>query len=129
MKRWTLDERAELRRIYPRSDDAELARRFGTTVEEVQAEASRHALGKDKAKFRGAPMPRWSAEELERLQELYPSHSNREIARVLGRTEASVTRQGARLGLRKSEARRALAGVENVQLRRVAPPKRSAGGL
>lgn len=123
VKAWTHDERLELRRLYPSLPDAELAARFATTEAEVAAEARRMALGKSKAVFKGQPMPRWTEAELARLQELYPSHSNREIGRILGRSAASVLRKAARMGLRKTELRRAIAGAQNVRARRSAPPK------
>ena len=126
MRIWTLDEQVEMRRLYPRSSDEELAERFETTAEEIRREAGSLALSKSKAVFSGLPMPRWTPEELDRLTELYPEHSNREIGRLLGRSESSVSRKGARMGLAKTELRRAVAGAENVRLRRTSPPKREA---
>src|SRR5581483_8181698 len=41
----------------------------------------------------------WSAEELNRLRELYPKHGYREVAEILGRTETSVKSKGKVLGL------------------------------
>lgn len=126
MKLWSPDDRRELCQLYPGTDDVTLAGRLGATLAEVQAEAKRLALSKDKAIFHGRPMPRWSQAELDRLHQLYPMHSNREIGRLLGRSEVSVSRKGARLGLRKNELRRAIAGAENVRLRRTSPPRPDA---
>lgn len=46
--------------------------------------------------------PPWSQGEIARLVELYPDHSNEEIAAILGRTPASVKLRAVRKGLRKS---------------------------
>lgn len=62
-------------------------------------------------------MPRWTDYELGRLRALYPMHANREIAGLLGRTPASVARQGLRLGLHKTELRRVIVGVQNTARR------------
>ena len=122
MKTWTADERVILRRLYARTSDKVIAEHFGTSVEDVAQEAGRLALSKDKRVFKGQPMPRWTDEDESRLRELYETHSNREIARILGRSASSVKLKGARLGLFKSQLRRAIAGADNVRLRRANPP-------
>jgi hypothetical protein len=43
----------------------------------------------------------WSEHEIAKLKELYPTTSNREIAKVLGRTELAVKSMAIRLGLKK----------------------------
>jgi len=126
MKLWTPDDRRELRQSYAGTEDAALAARMGISVEELRGEAGRLALSKNKAVFHGQAMPRWNDAELARLRSLYQAHSNREIGRLLGRSENSVSRKGARLGLRKNDLRRAIAGAENVRLRRTSPPKPDA---
>lgn len=48
--------------------------------------------------------PQWTPEEIARLGELYPDHSNEEIAAIMGRTPASVKVRAVWNGFRKSPA-------------------------
>jgi len=43
----------------------------------------------------------WSEEEIAKLRELYPTIPNKEIAKILGRTELAVKAMAIRLGLKK----------------------------
>lgn len=45
----------------------------------------------------------WSSSELEHLKELFPEHSNREIAELLGKTVNMVQKKARQLGLRKTD--------------------------
>jgi hypothetical protein len=45
--------------------------------------------------------PRWTKEEVSLLKRLYRTHSNAEIAGILGRKVSSVVFKGHRLGLSK----------------------------
>lgn len=126
VKVWTLDERRELRRRFPGTADSELAVLFGTSEDDVRAEAARLALGKDKDFFK-SPMPRWTPVQIERLRALYPDHATLEIARLLGRTKESVFWKARELGLRKTELRVSMVGHENVRLRRRWPVPRNTG--
>lgn len=45
--------------------------------------------------------PQWTPEEIARLGELYPDHSNEEIAAIMGRTPASVKVRAVWNGFRK----------------------------
>jgi len=62
-------------------------------------------------------MPRWSAAEVERLRELYPTLENLEVARQLGRTVTSVANKAHQLDLKKSTVLLAQIGRANVSLR------------
>lgn len=122
MKHWSHDDLRDFRALYPRSTDVDLALRFELSLAEVETEAARWALGKDKATFGEVKMQRWSDEDVAVLTALYETHANVEIARVLERSVTSVLLKGTRLGLKKSALRRAIAGSENVRARRTNPP-------
>lgn len=120
---WTADEVARLKRIYGTRTDADLAIIFGRPVEAIRRKAKSLRLAKDKAFLRriaGAPstrMPRWSREEVEILRELYPTHSNLDIAQRLDRSVKSVVSKAHNLGLKKSVERLQEMGRQNVGLR------------
>lgn len=61
--------------------------------------------------------PRWTKEEVSLLRRLYRTHSNAEIAQILGRKVSSVVFKGHRLGLSKGARRLREMGRENIRLR------------
>jgi hypothetical protein len=67
--------------------------------------------------------PRWTRVEIAILKRLYRTHSNAEIAEVLGRKVSSVVFKGHRLGLAKGMKRLKEMGRENIR-RRWHPPRR-----
>ena len=67
--------------------------------------------------------PRWTKEEVSLLKRLYRTHSNAEIAGILGRKVSSVVFKGHRLGLSKGPRRLREMGRENIK-RRWEPLKR-----
>jgi hypothetical protein len=69
--------------------------------------------------------PRWTKEEVALLKRLYRTHSNAEIAAILGRKVSSVVFKGHRLGLSKGVRRLREMGRENIR-RRWEPLKRRA---
>ncbi len=69
--------------------------------------------------------PRWTKEEVALLKRLYRTHSNAEIAGILGRKVSSVVFKGHRLGLAKGARRLKEMGQENIR-RRWEPLKRKA---
>jgi hypothetical protein len=66
------------------------------------------------ASARAGKRPRWTKDEIVILKRLYRTHSNAEIAKVLGRTVSSVVFKGYRLGLSKGVRRLREMGRENV---------------
>lgn len=62
-------------------------------------------------------MPRWTATEIEQLENLYHDTSNLEIAKILGRSVKSVIAKANEMGLRKSVDRLRQMGRENVYRR------------
>ena len=69
--------------------------------------------------------PRWTREEVSLLRRLYRTHSNAEIAGILGRKVSSVVFKGHRLGLSKGARRLKEMGRENIS-RRWEPLKNKA---
>jgi hypothetical protein len=69
--------------------------------------------------------PRWTKEEVALLKRLYRTHSNAEIAEILGRKVSSVVFKGHRLGLAKGARRLKEMGRENIA-RRWEPLKKKA---
>ena len=61
--------------------------------------------------------PRWTKEEVTLLKRLYRTHSNSEIAGILGRKVSSVVFKGHRLGLAKGARRLRDMGRENIRKR------------
>jgi hypothetical protein len=61
--------------------------------------------------------PRWTREEVSLLKRLYRTHSNAEIAQILGRKVSSVVFKGHRLGLSKGARRLKEMGQENIRRR------------
>ncbi len=122
-RRWTQEEIAQFKRLYGTRTNADLAVVFGRSVEDVEKEAELLCLGKDKSflrKLKDRPptrMPRWSAEEIAQLEQLYPQTSNLEIARKLGRSVKSVVSKAHILGFKKDLVRLEEMGRQNVSLR------------
>jgi len=71
--------------------------------------------------------PRWTNEEITLLKRLYRTHSNAEIAEIIGRKVSSVVFKGHRLGLSKGARRLKEMGRENIR-RRWEPLKTKAAG-
>lgn len=69
--------------------------------------------------------PRWTKEEVALLRRLYRTHSNAEIAGILGRKVSSVVFKGHRLGLAKGARRLRDMGRENIR-KRWEPVKRKS---
>ena len=61
--------------------------------------------------------PRWTKQEVEVLRRLYKTHSNADIAAILGRKVSSVVFKAHRLGLAKGIRRLREMGRENISLR------------
>lgn len=121
--RWSREETAYFKRIYGTRSDEDLAAVFGRSVESIKRFAARHCLAKDKAFMRkqagrgSTRMPRWSDEELQLLAELYPKHSNLDIAQKLNRSVKSIVSKAHHIGLKKDLERLREMGRQNVSLR------------
>lgn len=117
---WSGDELAVLKRLHGTRSTTILATALGRAPEDVESMASALCLGKDKAIDSHEPqrMPRWTADEVARLRELYPTRDNLEIARLLGRSVLSVANKASQLGLGKAPAALRRMGRRNVARRR-----------
>ncbi len=62
----------------------------------------------------GQVKKRWTKQQISVLKRLYKNHSNAEIAKEIGRKEASVVYKAHRLGLYKGVRRLRLMGQENI---------------
>lgn len=71
-------------------------------------------------------MPRWQAEDVERLRILYPIRPNLDLARIFGRSVKSIRAKAQDLGLKKAPERLEAMGRENVQRRYQRSSRRSA---
>lgn len=121
---WTQDDINDFKRLYGTRKDEDLALIFGRKVDSIRAQAAQLCIAKDKAFLRkqsggrrATRMPRWRAEELALLKELYPTHSNLAIAQRLERSVKSVVSKAHNLGLKKDSSRLRQMGRENVGLR------------
>lgn len=113
----TQEQVQQLKLLYGRRSDRELARHFGVATSHIEDMARSLALGKDKATFRGRRMPRWTRQQLSTLIDLYPEMDNLEIARRIGRTVKSVSSKAHQLKLKKSVHRLERMGRQNVARR------------
>lgn len=114
---WTRNALRLLRKCYGDLPSADLAKRLGVSEQDVDAKASELALSKNKLVFKGRPMPRWTAAQVEELKREYPLRSNLELARLLGRSVKSITSKANKLELKKAAERLVVMGRENVSLR------------
>lgn len=129
---WASEEQRALKKFYGTRRDEDLEVCLLRPREDIRAAAERLCLAKDKrfraqgaarvdpaAAANGHPsaMPRWTATEVRRLQELYPDHDNLTVARTLGRTVTSVANKAYQLGIKKSPALLADIGRANISRR------------
>jgi Mn-dependent DtxR family transcriptional regulator len=83
-----------LKDVYSEAPTAEIAEVLKVSAEEVRQRAKLLGL----KKWASAP---WTAREKARLANLYPRHTNGDIARRLGKTENAVNEMAYRLRLKK----------------------------
>lgn len=131
--RWTQEEVVEFKRLYGTRTDEDLAVIFGRSIDAVKRLGARYCLAKDKAFVRrltgssATRMPRWSAEEIALLTQIYPLEANLEIAQKLNRSVKSIVSKAHNLGLKKADERLEEMGRENVSLRYQS--KKSSGAV
>lgn len=112
--------------IYGTRTDEEVARELGVTLERVVDLAARFCLAKSKAAFPGTrDMPRWDDVEVATLVDMYPGHSNLEIAKNLGRSVGAVLAKAYLMGLKKGPERLEQRSRENVLRRYVGRRRKS----
>ena len=128
---WTRKEQRALKKLYGTRRDEDLEVCLLRARAEIRIVAEKLCLAKDKrfqARAQLAPevgasgsrrrsMPRWNADEVQRLRQLYPDHDNLSVARSLGRTVTSVANKAHQLGIKKSAEMLADIGRANISLR------------
>ncbi|MGE0144981.1 MAG: hypothetical protein AB7I19_15830 [Planctomycetota bacterium] len=118
---WTGDEERRLRRWFGSRDLDALVVAFARSATDIRAKAQELCLGRDRtvpaAEGEVRSMPRWSRAEIRRLRQLYPTRDTVAVARLLGRSAASVRNKASQLGLGKSDASRRDQGRRNVAVR------------
>ncbi|MHC4078179.1 MAG: hypothetical protein ACYST0_07020 [Planctomycetota bacterium] len=120
---WTSREQLLLKKVYGTRSDHNLVACLSRPKAEILRMASRLCLSKDKRFLAAArnhvrrTMPRWSPAEVQRLRLLYPHMDNLKIARLLGRSVASIANKAYQLGLSKATALRERIGRRNVTAR------------
>lgn len=131
---WSREEQRLLKKLYGTRRDEDLEVCLQRDRVEIKAVAKQLCLAKDKrlrAKLHGSPqpgggtaagvrpssMPRWTAEDVGRLRELYPHYDNLTVARALGRTVTSVANKACQLGIKKSSEVLANIGRANIAVR------------
>lgn len=118
--RWTPDEVALLRELYPHRRASEVAERIGRPLPSVYAMATKLGLQKS-AEFRASPasgrllpggrgqnQPRnwraWTDEDVAYLRAHFPVERTADVAKVLGRNASTTSQKARLLGLKKSPA-------------------------
>ncbi|WP_300700943.1 HNH endonuclease signature motif containing protein [Bacteroides sp.] len=97
MKKWTDEQLAILDAEYPTADLKELAIRLGKGVIALRAKAKVRGLRRSsKTEF-------WNVERINKLKELYPNHTNEEIAGILNCSSSAVSGRAFKLRLFKSK--------------------------
>lgn len=120
---WTNREQMLLKKVYGTRSDHNLVVCLSRPKAEILRMASRLCLSKDKRFLASARnqaprgMPRWSQAEVQRLIRLYPHVDNLQIARLLGRSVASVANKANQLQLSKARSLRKRISRRNVAAR------------
>ncbi len=120
---WTSREQQLLKKVYGTRSDYNLIACLSRRKDEILRMAGRLRLSKDKRFLAAAKsrvprnMPRWSPAEVQRLRLLYPHMDNLELARLMGRSVASIANKANQLRMGKTPALRERIGRRNVAAR------------
>ena len=96
-RKWTADEIALLRELYPVRPTAEVAKELERSIPAVRRQAYVLGLKKKTKRHR-----RWTTEELQLLRELYPTCENiQDVAEKIGRPPSGVNAKAYNIGLSK----------------------------
>lgn len=100
-RKWTNKDLDLLKEIYPTTPTKEVAERLGRSVKGIGSKAKVLGLKKDKDfKY----FTSWTEEEHNTFVKLYPNTSNKEIARILGKSKTAISVRANVWKLKKSEA-------------------------
>ena len=129
---WTRAEQRALKKLYGTRRDEDLEVALQRSSREIRVVAEKLCLAKDKrfqatlkagaragaqARSRSSTMPRWTADDVRVLRELYPHRDNLTVAKQLGRSVASVANKACQLGIKKSAELLADIGRANISQR------------
>ena len=121
---WSHADLQALKRLYGTRSGSDLEVCLQRSVTDIETQASRMCLRKDKrfAKQQrrsggSTTAPRWTPAEVQRLRTTYADRENIVVARLLGRSVASVANKAWQLGLQKSAAVLERIGRTNVAVR------------
>lgn len=120
--RWNRFEIGLLKRLYGSRSDQDLVVCLSRPLDQIRAKAAELCLSKDKGYLakvgdQAQRMPRWGAEEIGLLRDLYPTTSNLALAHRLQRSVASVANKANQLGLKKGPSALREMGKRNVAAR------------
>ena len=128
---WSRADQLSLKDLYGTRSDEDLEVCLSRSRAEIVAKAAELCLAKDKrfaARVEPARaaepsptavrrMPRWTAEQVDQLRQIYADRDNLTVARALGRTVTSVANKANLLGLKKSSLLLTDIGRLNVRAR------------
>lgn len=105
---WTNKKTEFLIENYPRISGPEIARTLGISYPSVSAKACKLGLRKAKGWARGKQIykgnPTWTEEEIEILQQFYPTRPNKELTKILPKhSEGSIIYKATDLGIYKDK--------------------------
>lgn len=98
-----------LAKLYPTTDNKELAQLLGRTPCAIQAQATKMGLHKSlyvPGKQSGKGERLWTPKEDNLLRKLYPTTKTKDLAAQLDRTVDAVITRAGRLGVRKNDRKR-----------------------
>jgi DNA-binding CsgD family transcriptional regulator len=101
--KWTAEDIARLRELYPDHNNKEIAQMLGFTAFAVDSKAHNMGLYKSREHLKKIGRGVWTAEQDAQLRELYPDHTNEEIAQMLGFSVITVKNKAFIMGLHKSD--------------------------
>ena len=98
-KKWSKEEIQQLKKLFETisTSTEQLAKKLGRSVSSLKSKAYRIGL---KSRMQYNP---WSAEEINKLNEMFPTTSTNELAKHFARSVNSVRQKAFRLELKKSK--------------------------
>lgn len=100
---WTVEQEQFLRDNWPFKNMKEISDSMKLKPSIIKSKASRMKLLKDRSYDKGATHRKWTSELDQKLTELYPDHTCKQIAEIMGFTHYAVEGRRSTLGLTKDE--------------------------
>ena len=134
--KWTKDELEFIRNYWRTQSDEWMAKKLGVTVSTYKHKRQRMTVSTLSGKPKNAGYIKrwtqakgrhdtWTYTQEEFLREKYPSHSAKDIARYLGRSENAIQWKAKRMGLRKNynPGRKGYQPIENYYSKKTFKPQ------